>query len=172
MVGQIVANTVPQTPSSVTALKKCLPSHIHQAGSPEYESFIQSGYFYVQARLKPSCIVCATCVDDVASAVKALADAGEDAKFAVRGGGHSTNCGFSGIENGVTFDMRKLNKVAIDEGTGLVQVGAGAKWDDVYRVTDAQGLHVMGGRESDVGVAGYLLGGKSLRTWLRRVSSR
>jgi FAD binding domain len=40
-----------------------------------------------------------------------------------------------------------------------VKVGAGARWFDVYRTLEAEGLMVLGGRVADVGVGGLTLGG-------------
>ncbi|CAL1714340.1 unnamed protein product [Somion occarium] len=60
--------------------------------------------------------------------------------FAVKGGGHASNPGFSST-------------------SGTVDVGAGLVWDDVYATLEPQGVNVVGGRVTGVGVAGFTLGG-------------
>jgi FAD/FMN-containing dehydrogenase len=78
--------------------------------------------------------------------------------FAVKGGGHATNPGFSST-TGVQIAMTRFNQVVIDKTASLVEVGAGLIWDDVYKKLDGTGLNVVGGSVSGVGVAGFTLGG-------------
>ncbi|KAH9957078.1 FAD-binding domain-containing protein [Russula dissimulans] len=78
--------------------------------------------------------------------------------FAVKGGGHTTNPGFSSTP-GVQITMTRFNKVKVDKAASTVEIGAGLMWDDVYRALDGTGLNVLGGRVSGVGVAGFILGG-------------
>ena len=79
-------------------------------------------------------------------------------KFAVKGGGHSTNPGFSST-TGVQIAMTRFNQVIVDKTASLVEVGAGNIWDDVYSKLEGTGLNVVGGRVRGVGVAGFVLGG-------------
>ncbi|KAI0268935.1 hypothetical protein BGY98DRAFT_1091459 [Russula aff. rugulosa BPL654] len=51
--------------------------------------------------------------------------------FAVKGGGHATNPGFSST-TGVQIAMTRFNQVVVDKTASLVEVGAGLIWDDVY----------------------------------------
>jgi len=78
--------------------------------------------------------------------------------FAVKGGGHATNPGFSSTP-GVQISMARFNKVNVNKAANTVEVGAGLLWDDVYKALDGTGLNVVGGRVSGVGVAGFILGG-------------
>jgi FAD/FMN-containing dehydrogenase len=78
--------------------------------------------------------------------------------FAVKGGGHGTNPGFSST-TGVQIAMTRFSQVVVDKTASLVEVGAGLVWDDVYKALDGTGLNVVGGRVSGVGVAGVTLGG-------------
>jgi FAD/FMN-containing dehydrogenase len=78
--------------------------------------------------------------------------------FAVKGGGHATNPGFSST-TGVQIAMTRFNQVIVNKTASLVEVGAGLIWDDVYNALDGTGLNVVGGRVSGVGVAGFTLGG-------------
>jgi FAD/FMN-containing dehydrogenase len=78
--------------------------------------------------------------------------------FAVKGGGHATNPGFSSTP-GVQISMTRFNKVTVNNAANTVEVGAGLLWDDVYKALDGTGLNVVGGRVAGVGVAGFILGG-------------
>jgi FAD/FMN-containing dehydrogenase len=78
--------------------------------------------------------------------------------FAVKGGGHATNPGFSSTP-GVQISMTRFNTTTVDRTAKTVAIGAGLLWDDVYSALDGTGLNVVGGRVRGVGVAGFILGG-------------
>ncbi|KAJ7779754.1 FAD dependent oxidoreductase [Mycena metata] len=78
--------------------------------------------------------------------------------FAVKGGGHDTNPGFSST-TGVQIAMTRFSTVNYDEQSGTVAIGPGMIWDDVYAELAQYGVIVTGGRVSGVGVAGFTLGG-------------
>lgn len=60
----------------------------------------------------------------------------------------------------MTIDFNAhMRRVQIDEGNSVVHVQPGAKWGDVYEYVESQGWMVAGGRLSDIGVGGLLLGG-------------
>ncbi|KAK0229779.1 FAD-binding domain-containing protein [Armillaria nabsnona] len=78
--------------------------------------------------------------------------------FGIKGGGHATNPGFSSTI-GVQIAMTRFNEVTYDSATQTAVIGAGNIWDDVYEILDAQGVNVVGGRVTGIGVAGFTLGG-------------
>ncbi|KAK0499173.1 hypothetical protein EDD18DRAFT_1070573 [Armillaria luteobubalina] len=78
--------------------------------------------------------------------------------FGVKGGGHVTNQGFSST-TGVQIAMTRFNEITYDPATQTAVIGAGNIWDDVYDVLNAEGVNVVGGRVSGIGVAGFTLGG-------------
>ena len=78
--------------------------------------------------------------------------------FAIEGGGHSINLGFSSTL-GVHISMKRLNTVKYYASTNSVNLGAGLIWDDVYQALQPYGVSVVGSRINGVGVAGFLLGG-------------
>ncbi|KAK0224284.1 FAD dependent oxidoreductase [Armillaria fumosa] len=78
--------------------------------------------------------------------------------FGVKGGGHATNPDFSSTI-GVQIAMTRFNEVTYDSTTQTAVIGAGSIWDDVYEVLNAQGVNVVGGRVTGIGVAGFTLGG-------------
>ncbi|KAG9308224.1 FAD dependent oxidoreductase [Chiua virens] len=94
--------------------------------------------------------------EDVGIALRILGRA--RTPFAVKGGGHATNPGFSSTE-GVQIAMTRFSKIVYHSKAGIVSVGAGLTWDDVYEALERYGVNVAGGRISGVGVAGYTLGG-------------
>ncbi|KAH7887220.1 hypothetical protein F5I97DRAFT_1120742 [Phlebopus sp. FC_14] len=78
--------------------------------------------------------------------------------FAVKGGGHATNPGFSSTE-GVQIAMYRFSEVVYDPAAQTASIGAGLNWDDVYAALEPHGVNVVGGRVTGVGVAGFTLGG-------------
>lgn len=95
--------------------------------------------------------------DDVTTTVKILASL--SAPFTVKSGGHTAYDGGSNIENGVTIDLARLNDIALSEDCQTVSIGPGNRWGNVSGVLDPLGLAVVGGRVSDVGLSGLILGG-------------
>jgi FAD/FMN-containing dehydrogenase len=78
--------------------------------------------------------------------------------FAVKGGGHATNPGFSSTP-GVQISMTRFNEIVIRKDNKTVEIGAGLTWTDVYTYLIPKGFNVVGGRLNGVGVAGLTLGG-------------
>ncbi|KAI0752556.1 FAD-binding domain-containing protein [Daedaleopsis nitida] len=78
--------------------------------------------------------------------------------FAVKGGGHASNPGFSSTQ-GIQIAMYRFSEVTYHADSNTVDVGAGLVWDDVYTALAPHGVNVIGGRVSGVGVAGFTLGG-------------
>ncbi|KAK8127857.1 hypothetical protein PG984_008965, partial [Apiospora sp. TS-2023a] len=133
------------------------PKQVSFPGDATYNLSLSS-YSYAQEQMMfPACIFQPVTTPDVACAVRALRNS--SAAFAIRSGGHATNPGFSNIGGGVTIDLTTINDVHIHEDGVTVSVGTGATWGDVYRVLDASGRSLNGGRASGVGIGGYLLGG-------------
>lgn len=54
-----------------------------------------------------------------------------------------------------------FDQVHYDAANDVATIGAGAKWGDVYDQLDAYNVTVVGGRVSDVGVGGLILGSES-----------
>ncbi|KAI0391556.1 FAD-binding domain-containing protein [Xylariaceae sp. FL0594] len=80
-------------------------------------------------------------------------------KFAVRCGGHNANPFFSSIDgSGILIDVSELNTLELGKD-GVLQMGAGNRWGDVYKFLEGKHQTPIGGRQNDVGVSGYLLGG-------------
>ncbi|KAN0133064.1 FAD-binding domain containing protein [Lactarius tabidus] len=78
--------------------------------------------------------------------------------FAVKGGGHAFNPGFSST-TGVQISMTRFNAISFDNSTGTVEAGSGVTWDQVYATLNSTGFNVIGGRVPTVGISGLTLGG-------------
>ena len=143
-----------------STLRESLDGKIFYPGTDAY-SLLQKSFFTAQqAGVTPACIVRCTTRHEVASLVKDVVSELSAAKIAIRGGGHSTLVGSANIEGGITLDMRSMNKIEVDQKRMIVSVGAGALWGDVYKTLDPLHLCACGGHGHDVGVAGFVLGGK------------
>jgi hypothetical protein len=72
---------------------------------------------------------------------------------------HTPFAGAANIENGVTIDLKNLNKLAVATDRQTVQIGTANRWQNVYQYLDAQELATSGGRVAIVGVGGLITGG-------------
>ncbi|KAK4209809.1 hypothetical protein QBC37DRAFT_45377 [Rhypophila decipiens] len=138
------------------ALSKALPGQVSFPNSTLYA--IENNYWSQrQAALEPSCFVAPSKTADVSTAIKILTSL--DQPFSVKGGGHAAFPGASNVEDGVTIDLFRLTEMTISADRKTVSVGAGNRWINVSETLDPLGLAVVGGRVSDVGVGGLILGG-------------
>ncbi|EGO04139.1 hypothetical protein SERLA73DRAFT_119696 [Serpula lacrymans var. lacrymans S7.3] len=94
--------------------------------------------------------------EDVAIALQILGNT--STQFAVKGGGHASNPGFSST-TGVQIALYRFSEVAYDSTAQTATIGAGLVWDDVYAALEPYSVNVVGGRVTGVGVAGFTLGG-------------
>ncbi len=69
--------------------------------------------------------------------------------------------GASNAPGGITIDMKNFNDVLISDDLHTTRVGTGNRWEHVYKILDPMNRTVIGGRNTDVGVGGFLLGGES-----------
>ncbi|KAJ3550352.1 hypothetical protein NM208_g25 [Fusarium decemcellulare] len=123
----------------------------------EYEQRVDS-WWSASSRLTPSCIVQPKNAADVSKIVRILG-ANSTASFAIRSGGHSHWSGGSNVDDGVTIDLGLLKGTSYDSTTGLASILPGGRWADVFKVLETHGVAVPGGRDGNVGVAGFLTGG-------------
>ena len=126
----------------------------------------KQGYWTQQeASLLPTCRLTPTCAEDVSFAVITLAQ--YNCHFAIRGGGHMSWAGAANIQDGVTIDLSQMKAVSVNDEQTITRVGPGARWSDVYSTLSPMNLSVVGGRVSDVGVAGLTLGGNVYQLFSR-----
>ncbi|KAI4871004.1 hypothetical protein F4820DRAFT_741 [Hypoxylon rubiginosum] len=147
----------PPVASCCSALLALLAKKTSFPGSSVYNASLTSYFSAQEAEVHPSCIVSPTSSADVSSAVGTLTRLNCD--FAIRSGGHSTWAGDANIAGGVTIDLQGLHDVTVSQDKSKVSVGPGARWGDVYSVTEVSQLVVPGGRVGTVGVGGLSTGG-------------
>ncbi|ATZ51323.1 hypothetical protein BCIN_06g07340 [Botrytis cinerea B05.10] len=119
--------------------------------------FTSTYYSFQQASVVPACVIRPQTSSEVSSAMKIIRES--DCQFAIKSGGHNMNDGFSNVEGGITIDLVRMKDIKISEDGEIVNVGAGCRWGEIYEVVEPRGLMVVGGRDSTVGVGGFLLGG-------------
>ena len=77
----------------------------------------------------------------------------------MKSGGHAAFTGASNINGGLTIDLLKLSQITVSPDKTQTSVGPGNTWFDVYSQLEGEGLSVIGGRVSGIGVGGLTLGG-------------
>ncbi|ODH21309.1 hypothetical protein ACO22_05682 [Paracoccidioides brasiliensis] len=110
-----------------------------------------------QSEVQPACIFQPLSSAQVAIAL--LTSCLVRCPFAVKSGGHAAFAGSSSIPDGLTIDMGRLNTVNLSSDKKSAIVGAGNRWFDVYSQLSPEGVTVVGGRVSNIGVGGLTLGG-------------
>ncbi|KAH8989201.1 FAD dependent oxidoreductase [Lactarius hatsudake] len=119
---------------------------------PQYA--VDISHTYASSSEASACSVEPGSADDVSKILRIIGST--RTPFAVKGGGHTGNPGFSSTR-GVQISMIRFNNVTV--GSGTVELGPGLTWDQVYAALDPTGVNVIGGRVPGVGVAGLTLGG-------------
>ncbi|KAK1757134.1 hypothetical protein QBC47DRAFT_459771 [Echria macrotheca] len=156
-VANIVNKACNKNPSTCacTTLSTALPGRVHFPNSTEYE--ISNQYWSNrQAEIHPTCFITPNSTTDVSVILKTLTRL--SAPFTVKSGGHTAFAG-SNLVDGITIDLRLLTSITVSPDRRTVYVGAGNRWINISTALDPLGLAVVGGRVSDPGVGGLILGG-------------
>jgi len=82
----------------------------------------------------------------------------------VKGGGHTTNPGFSST-SGVEIALSRFNSTKVNPKDATIEIGPGLTWGQVYKTLGPTGVSVIGGRVPSIGVAGLTLGGGKCLAW-------
>ncbi|KAK4169872.1 hypothetical protein QBC43DRAFT_283437 [Cladorrhinum sp. PSN259] len=161
----VVAAALPGTvlaadPSTCQVVAAQMPGRVIFPSDVAY-SAAQSSYYAGQARdLKPGCIFMPRSTDDVSRFVKTVAvRTRPDAKFAIRGGGHTLWKGAANIDGGITVDMRLINGTVLNSDGSVASLGAGGRFGNVYHALKPHNLTLLGGRVPSIGVGGFLTSG-------------
>ncbi|HLH77994.1 MAG TPA: FAD-binding oxidoreductase [Candidatus Binataceae bacterium] len=80
-----------------------------------------------------------------------------DIPLVARSGGHSY-AGYS-TTNGLMIDLKLINQIQYDSGSGIVTIGGGVLNSALYQALQPLGVAITHGRCPTVGAAGFLLGG-------------
>ncbi|KAH7328991.1 hypothetical protein B0I35DRAFT_418986 [Stachybotrys elegans] len=137
-------------------LNDAFPGKVVTSGSDAYDN--ETNTPWSQTCWNPAgAYVQLSSAQEVAEALKIVNKTGT--KFSVRATGHNPNAGFSSVgPEGVVLDVRRLQSKTLRED-GIAEVGAGNLWGEVYKWLEDQKLSAIGGRDRQVGLAGFLLGG-------------
>lgn len=143
-------------PSQCNELSGLLPGNVN---FPNSTSYITQNIYWSnrQSEVFPTCFVTPRSTSDVSIIMKTLISL--EAAFTVKSGGHTAFAGGSNINNGVTIDLLYLTDIVVSDDSQTVSIGPGNRWIQVAETLDPLGLAVVGGRVSDVGVSGLILGG-------------
>jgi FAD/FMN-containing dehydrogenase len=144
----------PITHAQVEALQNLRATlQIVTQSSPNYDQAIARAW--PADERQAGAVVFPSNVDDVVAIVQFVKS--EHISIAVKSGGHG-HFG-SSTEGGLCIDMSLLNQVSVDVSHKRVEVGGGAMWNHVHTAVEKEGLAVVGGETSNVGVAGLALHG-------------
>ncbi|KAH8658068.1 FAD binding domain-containing protein [Xylariales sp. PMI_506] len=133
------------------------PGTVHHHGTAGYNRAQLGFWSQTQRELRPRCIYQPRSPQDVSLATVVLR--GARCPFAVKSGGHGKFGGESTVDDGITIDLAYLDRLEVSEDARRVVLGPGLRWLDVYSSLETMGIIVAGGRDADVGVGGFLLGG-------------
>ena len=139
--------------AALNTFRTSVTGHIVTPDHAEYEvarkSFIVAG--------SPAVVVYAKNHQDITATVT-FAKA-HTLPLSIRSGGHGF-AGHSTNAGGVVLDLSNFNAVEIiDAKNHIVRVGVGAKWGDVAKQLNEDGLAISSGDTTSVGVGGLTLGG-------------
>lgn len=107
------------------------------------------------AGVMPKAVAICVSTADISRCISWVRDTGNE--FAIRSGGHNY-AGFS-TTTGLLVDVRYMNAVTFDPGTGIVQISAGANNQEVAECLRPHGVSYPAGRCPTVGIGGLVLGG-------------
>ncbi|RPA80294.1 FAD-binding domain-containing protein [Ascobolus immersus RN42] len=154
---QRVSTTKSKCADPLSLLKKAVrdDAALLIPGSVAYESEMTRSYNYGATEIRPKVIARPLNSQQAAKVVKALVD--NDCKFAIMSGGHSPIREANHSPNVIisTSGLKVLEYIK----PGVLSVSPGYRWKDVYPKALEVGHTAVGGRHSDVGVGGFLLGG-------------
>jgi FAD/FMN-containing dehydrogenase len=112
---------------------------------------------------RPAAVVLAHSVGDVQATVRAARELGLG--VAPQSTGHNAQP-IGELSDTILLKTSAMRDVHVDADNLIARVGAGATWGDVTSAAAEHGLAALAGTASDVGVAGYTLGGGL--SWLGR----
>ncbi|KAK7448815.1 hypothetical protein VKT23_013545 [Stygiomarasmius scandens] len=129
-------------------------SGVFYPGSSLYNKGVD--HYMTSSEQDSACVVEPGTAEDVGAILKIIGST--QTPFAVKGGGHTGNPGYSSTE-GIQIAMFRFSEVTYDENAQTATIGTGLVWDNVYEALVPQNVNVVGGRVTGVGVGGFTLGG-------------
>jgi hypothetical protein len=137
-------------------MSETLPGKVFMPESTIYNARIES-IFSITAALEPWCLVMPDSTSDVSKFMDVIKQ--ENCPFGIRSGGHAVYALGNSVEDGITIDLGNMNTTVYHEDTDTVTIEPGARWGAVYETLAEDGVAVVGGRVTGVGVGGLVLGG-------------
>lgn len=113
--------------------------------NPDYADAKNHYYSAANADLTPACAVFPTSAAEVSYVIKVLLKY-PTVPFAVKGGGHNPNVGFSSTNWGVLITFSKDAATEVSANNATVVIGPGARWGQVITALEPYDLAVVGGR--------------------------
>lgn len=138
--------------SSVSELKLSVRGPVFTPTDPGFAEEVAA--FNLSTQHQPDVAFGALDAEDVATAVKWAAEQGMP--VAVQSTGHGAS---NAIQGGLLISTRRMLELSIDPVERTARVGAGVRWKAVVDHAATFGLMGLCGSTTDVGVAGYTLGG-------------
>ncbi len=105
---------------------------------------------------KPAMIARCTRAEDVVEAVRFGRK--HNLRISVRGGGHNIG-GTAVCDQGLMIDLSLMKHIRVDAQARRAFADPGVRWKELDAQTQPHGLAAPGGQHSEVGIAGYTLGG-------------
>ncbi|TFK49560.1 FAD dependent oxidoreductase [Heliocybe sulcata] len=153
---ELFVRSADATSSACSQIEAALSS-ASELSLPGLGSFYQDiGHWATSSTQQAACSVQPGSTQDLGKIMQIIA--ATNSSFAVKGGGHTSNPGFSST-TGVHISMSRFSEVTYHAESSTVDVGSGLIWDDVYAALEPDNAMVVGGRVTGVGVAGFTLGG-------------
>ncbi|KAF8431383.1 hypothetical protein BGX38DRAFT_1229045 [Terfezia claveryi] len=124
---------------------------VYWPGSNTYLVESTTKYWSITTWNQPQCVFVPQTAKSVGKGIWAARLCGTD--FAIRGGGHMPNPGFTRTKTGILFDLSALNSLSLSGvDKTSVFVGPGRKWGEVYNFLAPHGQYALGCRLQQVGV--------------------
>ncbi|MDQ2992235.1 MAG: FAD-binding oxidoreductase [Candidatus Eremiobacteraeota bacterium] len=152
LAGAVAIGAVPRLPWDTLARR--LTGRLVLPGQGGYEAFARPNNLRYATTLPRAIALCEN-AHDVSVSILWAREHG--VPLVARSGGHSY-AGYS-TTHGLMIDLRRMNGVSLDEKTGIVTIGGGARNADVTKALAGRRVAITHGRCPGVGVAGLALGG-------------
>jgi FAD/FMN-containing dehydrogenase len=153
--------TTSQKGPPMTLLDTPTTGRLHRPGDPDWDAARQA--FNTTLDLRPAAVARPGDEREVAAVVAHARSRG--LRVAPQATGHGAGP-LSDLSDTIIVNTARLRSVSIDGASRRVRVGAGVKWEQVTPELSDLGLAALHGSSSDVGIAGYSLGGGM--GWLAR----
>jgi len=143
--------------SACSTLDFQLPGRVSFRNSDVYKAQTEAYWAVNQGELASPCRIAPRDSADLQQIMFHISRTGTS--FAIKSGGHSVVANTSNMIDGITIDLEQLKHVTVYADIGIVDVGVGARWKDVYQKLEGTDYGVVGARAGSVGVGGFLVGG-------------